>query len=1521
VLALNLDRNLPMMNYSPLTTRFSALTLTFSLSVVMPTAHAEAMPEGMKGWTYFTGINSTQQYVSDPVEACTLSAENHMRSPLLAMRSTPGGTGMLDCKYRHMLGVPKGGEWYGIVTLVCDAGYSPRSPGVCVKQAEAPAPSPDPSCCSEEDVGFSLGNPVQLASGAKVQTETDLIAGPSEWLRIQRTYRTLRKNWSAQSAGVGWSFSFDRELVVDRFSMFLPFVSGTFGDGSVFAFDLLPGGKLVSRYDKRVSMKALDVNYNDLLLTTIDGHVERYKNFNGTYKMVSSHSATGGSATFSYDAERQLTSISDDKGRSVKIGWRDGVVESIDGPDGGVRYEYQQASVAGQADIIGMARLEAIHFQNHAGAVLASRRYHYESESSRYFLTGITDENNARFATYTYNVAGQGLSSEHAGGAGRYTFSYPTNVTRRVIDPLGTERFWALTYPSDTRGRVASESRPAGAGSAAASSKFEYADRGELISTTDFNGNKTCFGTDAARGLQTRRISGLKADAACPVTTNDGAVNTARMISTQWHPDWPLKSVIAEPNRLTSYVYNGERGADGQIARCSAGTLPNGKSVAVLCSKSVQATTDNNGMLGFAAAKTGAARAWQYTYDSAGKLLTRTGPADAAGNRDALLLTYYVDTTGEHTAGDLATATNGAGELTQFRAYSKDGLATNIKLPNGQIIKLEYGPRQRLASRTVEDGRGLSQTTSYQYDDAGQLTRVTAADGTYMDYVYDAAHRLTDLRDAAGNAVHFTLDDMGNVIKQEIRDPAGVLVTTSKRTFDALNRLQKEQRDDQDPGVTYAYDRGGNLTKVTDPLGRATTQAFDSYDRVMTQVLPPPMPGAAAPVISYGYSNQDDLVSVTDPRKLITRYTVDGLGQQTTTISPDTGTTTSAFDGAGTPDFSIDAAARKTIYRFDAARRLTQLGSSTFEYGKDGSGATGRLTKMNDASGQTSYSYDGFGGLLTKVQSVGAGASAKKFTTSYTYGTTGSSIGHVTSMTYPSGNRIEYAYGTDGRVKSLVLIAPGASPVAILRDIRYLAFGAARGWTWGNSTTGSPNTYERKFDLDGKVVSYPLGHPANNGSVRTLSYDALGRIRATKHSGAGATLDQRYDYDGLDRLITFDSVSTFQRFAYDANGNRTRATFGANTYLTAVHSANNRVTSTSGPAPAKQNSYDLTGNLTNDGTTQYKYGTDGRLSSNLRTGVTSSYQYNGLGQRVTKTGTRALVVHYIYDESGRLLGEYDETGNAIQETVQLDDMPVAVFKPGPTAAGPKTVSIYYVYPDHLGTPRVITRANDNKMVWRWDSADPFGFNQPDENPSGLSPFIFNLRFPGQLFDKETNNHYNYFRDYDPQSGRYVQSDPIGLFGGVNTYTYVRGNPVSLIDPFGLADINLFSPTQPALHNAANEWNPPGVFSVAGHGNPFNMIDENKRVLFPYQLAQRIRANPNFTGQRIVLGSCNTALPHPGQNMEHFAQMLANYLGAQVTGSTDFTYPGQGELSRIPANGNGGKWKTVSPQPGYKGPKF
>ena len=111
--------------------------------------------------------------------------------------------------------------------------------------------------------------------------------------------------------------------------------------------------------------------------------------------------------------------------------------------------------------------------------------------------------------------------------------------------------------------------------------------------------------------------------------------------------------------------------------------------------------------------------------------------------------------------------------------------------------------------------------------------------------------------------------------------------------------------------------------------------------------------------------------------------------------------------------------------------------------------------------------------------------------------------------------------------------------------------------------------------------------------------------------------------------------------------------------------------------------------------------------------------------------------------------------------------------------------IYYIHADHLGTPRAITRPADNQVVWKWENSDPFGANAPNEDPANTgTAFKYNLRFPGQYADVETGTHYNYFRDYDPATGRYVQSDPLGLVGGISTYAYANSNPIIFIDPDG-----------------------------------------------------------------------------------------------------------------------------------------
>jgi RHS repeat-associated protein len=188
----------------------------------------------------------------------------------------------------------------------------------------------------------------------------------------------------------------------------------------------------------------------------------------------------------------------------------------------------------------------------------------------------------------------------------------------------------------------------------------------------------------------------------------------------------------------------------------------------------------------------------------------------------------------------------------------------------------------------------------------------------------------------------------------------------------------------------------------------------------------------------------------------------------------------------------------------------------------------------------------------------------------------------------------------------------------------------------------------------------------------------------------------------------------------------------------------------------------------------FTYSDRGRLA-HVTGAAALDFFYNGLGRRVLKAGT-AGGTYYVYDEAGHTLGEYSSGQPAGTETVYLGDLPVAVV----TASG-----YYYALGDHLNAPLVLAQS-DGTTVWDWRNHDPFGNNAPITSDTSLT---YDHRFPGQVADSDTGLFYNYYRDYDPQTGRYIESDPIGLAAGVNTYAYVSANPLSGTDPLGLEGPN------------------------------------------------------------------------------------------------------------------------------------
>ncbi len=204
-------------------------------------------------------------------------------------------------------------------------------------------------------------------------------------------------------------------------------------------------------------------------------------------------------------------------------------------------------------------------------------------------------------------------------------------------------------------------------------------------------------------------------------------------------------------------------------------------------------------------------------------------------------------------------------------------------------------------------------------------------------------------------------------------------------------------------------------------------------------------------------------------------------------------------------------------------------------------------------------------------------------------------------------------------------------------------------------------------------------------------------------------------------------------------------------------------------------SYDANGNTTTRDDVTLNYDVRNRLSQATQGASTLQVnQYNGKGERVIRiVGTSKRL--FSYDPAGQLLGEYTATGGAIREYVHGPTGPLAVRQ--------GTV-VHAIESDHLGTPRAVIDKARNTAIWQWNlvTNEPFGDNDAKIDPDGDGTnFTMDLRFPGQLKDSAIGLNYNYFRDYDAKVGRYVESDPIGLDGGLRYSLNIRRTGI-VIDP-------------------------------------------------------------------------------------------------------------------------------------------
>ncbi len=416
------------------------------------------------------------------------------------------------------------------------------------------------------------------------------------------------------------------------------------------------------------------------------------------------------------------------------------------------------------------------------------RRYHYNesaytaSANLSKALTGVSElvppasTFFTRFSTFTYDAQGRARTTERAGATFRHSVTYGTGAGQHsVTDPLGTTRTHTFTTLLKVSRRVSTQ-QPPGSGSSTCNDTLTYDSQANVTSRTDFNGNKICYVNDTARRLEIKRVEGVTAAADCTAALTSPPTG-ARVITTEWHPYWRLQTRIAEPKLITTLSYN-----DNGATCAPADALVDGRRIAVVCSRSEQATTDESGASAFTATATGIPRIKTFAYGTFGRVLSETDP-----NNRTTSYTYHPDndpSIGKR--GNIASITNAANQVQYITDYNSHGQATRMVDSNGVATVLAYDSRLRLISYT----RG-SEPTIYRYDGRGLLQDVTMADGTKLTYSHDTAHRLVAIADHKGNRIDYTLDAMGNRTAEQMKDPGGVLVGNVARVIDALNRVQQ----------------------------------------------------------------------------------------------------------------------------------------------------------------------------------------------------------------------------------------------------------------------------------------------------------------------------------------------------------------------------------------------------------------------------------------------------------------------------------------------------------------------------------------------------------------------------------------------------------------------------------------------------------------------------------------------------------------------------------------------------------
>ncbi|MBX3657122.1 MAG: hypothetical protein KF740_01680 [Ramlibacter sp.] len=718
-----------------------------------------------------------------------------------------------------------------------------------------------------------------------------------------------------------------------------------------------------------------------------------------------------------------------------------------------------------------------------------------------------------------------------------------------------------------------------------------------LQSQTDFLGITTLFTWDTARRLKTSE-------------TRAASRPEAQTVQTQWYPVFRLPVLVTEAGRSTAYTYD------------------------ALGNKLSETVTDLS---------SGQARSWAWTYTPQGLVASHTDPRGAVWS-------YTYDA-----QGNRLSQTNPLGHVTAWQ-YDGAGRPTQQTEPNGLVTTYSYDLRGRLTSASRGD-----ETSTYTWTPTGLLASASLPSGQATSYQYDAAQRLIGATDNRGNSVAYTLDAMGNRIREEVRDAGGAIAQATSRAINSLNRVSAISGA---VGQTtqLGYDANGEAISQTDPLNQTTRQSLDALRRPVATTLPD---NAAA---TQAWNALDQLTQVTDPKGVATQYSRNAFGEVVSETSPDIGTQSYQRDAAGDIAAITDARGITTQITRDTLGRPVQVtrGAQHQTVYTWDQGQTGYLSQIEDPSGVTSYTRDALGRILSKAQTVNDNpANPASFTTRYSY-----QGGELASIEYPSGLKLFYQRSAAGQITGLATQLPGGTVkkpkpvVPFVSNLTHTALGQPKAWSWANGDSAS-----RSFDSDGRMTANEFASYGYDAASRITSLTQnLWASAATTGTGTGTAtgtvtlyttpLSWTIGYDSRNRLTSFNRNGSEASYTYDANSNRLTAIdkttsdtdldgdFDDSDFSKSTAQALNvdpasnkllgftqtltKVRGTKTVSTVSSNvaySLDAAANLTSDGLRGFDYDNANRLSqvSIVKDGEAAQVRYlhNALGQRTFKSEPEA----------------------------------------------------------------------------------------------------------------------------------------------------------------------------------------------------------------------------------------------------------------------------------------------------------